>query len=30
MLELIDVPDLDLFPGAYEKVAGLMIERARR
>ncbi len=30
VLELIDVPDLELFPRAYEKVAELMIERARR
>lgn len=30
VLELIDVPDLDLFPGAYEKVARLMIEKARK
>jgi glutathione synthase/RimK-type ligase-like ATP-grasp enzyme len=30
VLELIDVPDLNLFPKAYEKVANLMIERAKR
>ncbi|MEM2933652.1 MAG: hypothetical protein QXQ02_06995 [Halobacteria archaeon] len=30
VLELIDVPDLELFPKAYEKVAKLMIEKARK
>ncbi|MEM2924617.1 MAG: hypothetical protein QXJ68_02880 [Methanocellales archaeon] len=30
VLELIDVPDLELFPKAYEKVAKLMIEKVKK